>query len=149
MHNWYTIHETGDYGLKALLANLMALLITVHAVCGCCWHHAHARTLNSHSQGLTAHELADAIAQSHECGGSPSHAADNKPADCKDLPCVYIGALSIKTVAPDLSALPQGVQSMPCLNHLPEAALAAGRTPAVYNLPPPIPLNLAYAVLLI
>jgi hypothetical protein len=134
--------------LKALSAYSMALLITVHAVCGCCWHHAHG-TLNSQSQCLPAHESADAFAQSHECGESPSHAPNNKPADCKDLPCVYIGALSINAVAPDLSGFPKVVPTMSCRNYLPEASFSTGRTPAVYNLPPPVPLNLAYAVLLI
>jgi hypothetical protein len=138
------------FALKALLSNIMALLLTVHMVFGCCWHHAHACTAGCERQCPQGHESIDTPATCQTCeGNQQSGGQEHRPADCKEVSCIFIGSLSVKVADSDRSVT--HVVFTPMHQDCPSPATTpiGGYSRAVGCPQLPIRLNLILLVLLI
>src|SRR5262245_40535131 len=81
--------------MQAFLSSLTAALLFIHAIFGCCWHHAHAC------------EHSSVVAQTAKCCHHGHHNSDSKPHDlpckCKvecELTCTYVVPQKVKVEAP-------------------------------------------------
>jgi hypothetical protein len=136
--------------LRVLLSNITALLLAVHTVFGCCWHHAHASMVGCEQKCLPGHESASSPATYQICDDNhQSDKQEHRPADCTELSCVFVGSLSVKvfdanpSISPTVFLLMHHDRLSPAVTHSEEYPFAVGR------LLPPIHLHLALMVLLI
>jgi hypothetical protein len=101
------------YIMHIFLSGLLALALVVHALFGCCWHHAH-------SDSPCDHVIAAAVAPADCCehpgtpvDGNPPNSPGNHQRDCQGV-CTYLPAqktqLDLPTVfaSIDLVATPTG-----------------------------------------
>ncbi len=126
----------------------MSLLVALHTVLGCCWHHAHACTGDSDKACSVASPAAQA--DSHGSGwnmggGDQQHHGRH---ECQGLRCVFLNlgcrtshVLSLQPHLAAISSVPHG--------KLPIHVAADGPYFAVDDLSPPLRLHLAHQVLLL
>jgi hypothetical protein len=129
--------------MQRLLTLILSLNLALHAVLGCCWHHAHA-------------EPATPDANHHHCGhdhgpapGHDDHDRAPAPDNCDEGACLFVrGDQSGPTVQMvELGLwldLPESVAAAPI-------ALTATRAVAAGDAPPPpeLPQYLRFSALLI
>lgn len=84
--------------LRKLFTNAMACLITLHAVLGCCWHHAHGdERAASGGIAVAAHAECD------HCHPGDDHASPEKPQKCRTecgSVCTFLPSQKIHFEAP-------------------------------------------------
>jgi len=86
--------------MQAFIASLTAAMLFIHTVCGCCWHHAHAR-----EQGST-------VAQAAKCCHHHQHDSDSQhrenPCKCNidcEGACTYVVPQKVQIEAPQWVAI--------------------------------------------
>jgi hypothetical protein len=92
--------------MQAFVASLTAAVLFIHAVCGCCWHHAHAR-----ADGTLVKRPAACCHHHHE----NDRQRHEKPGKCKgecEGTCTYLAPQKVRVEPPQwesmdlLTALP-------------------------------------------
>ena len=78
--------------IMSFVRYLTAALLCMHALWGCCWHHAHACTV-----ATTSHEALNAALRDHAASASCSHCPVGDPCDgsdhrheCQGDRCVFV-----------------------------------------------------------
>jgi hypothetical protein len=99
--------------MRGLFPILIAAFFALHAVLGCCWHHAHRCT--------QACAVTDSVGANHLCDGDhsehagpPAHShGHHGGCQCRDAACVYVTTTRVAVPAPtvSLSAVPPAVLS--------------------------------------
>jgi hypothetical protein len=87
--------------LRSLSSNLTASILLVHAVLGCCWHHAHAGgefparlvVCVSHNSPIDS----DAPGRGHAEQSRDKHSGHD---DCKGSKCIYVASLRVCSAQP-------------------------------------------------
>lgn len=138
--------------MQTVLASLLATVLSIHAVLGCCWHHAQACTDSAsgvdHGCGLSCcHETAGATGHGDECGddhGDPLRAPCS--GECH-ASCIYWGG-SKSTVGDWQPKFAVNV-ALAVDGSLPGRMLVAAASVDHRVSPPPLRLHLLQHVLLI
>lgn len=133
--------------MRRLLSAILSLLIALHAVLGCCWHHAHGEPTASDGWAWPHLHVHD----HGECGHGqelPTH-GDRDPADdCDEASCVFVrGELSWPSdgFGEAQSAMLSGDQ----ITSVDAGIALIQRFESHHSLAPPLRLHLRLSVLLI
>jgi len=93
--------------IRRIILGLALAAVFVHAVGGCCCHHAHAAEVLSTSSehGGNDHDVAEAVCQEHgEDGSDPADHRHGNP--CTEATCSFIVLKSADTFVPPLVSSP-------------------------------------------
>lgn len=141
--------------MQTVFCNLMAASLFIHALLGCCWHHAHAQSCCS-KQETKVSERVTGCSHGHSCG----HSADKshqkqKPAEPhqhKDCP----GSCTFLSVAKTQVDCHSPLSPLPFAAFVPFVAevgatfhVSADRVTDESGPPPPLRLHLLNQILLI
>lgn len=133
--------------MHALLSNLTALSLLIHALLGCCWHHGHSETCaSSHAKASTC------CSHKHEKpqgGGKESEPTEHSDQKCEGETCVFARTETQSDIDIELapafeSQFFQAKITTPCIFKEPPAELYS---PPV--LLPPVRSHLLHRILLI
>jgi hypothetical protein len=134
--------------MRAAFSSLVSLSLLIHAVLGCCWHHAHAGELLS-SRASVADEPSD-------CCHHGAHPAEHPaPGPCNDSPhcegiCSYLPAPKSLIDMPQLVAPSDFAAILPAATDATLSAMLAGdRVIDLDGIKPPLRLHLLHQHLLI
>lgn len=152
--------------MNRLVSSLMACLLAIHALLGCCSHHAHAesgRHLTAHAQ--VGHAGCGCCEQEHATGESAeldeaaqaeiaaNDAGDNDPAhrghdDCQGV-CTFVRGKCVQVDAPQAAGLAE-----PLVGLLSARVTSCSSDPSRFlshppSLHPPVRLHLVHQVLVI
>ena len=158
--------------MHILASNLTAVMLAVHALLGCCWHHGHGSEQMRGPVAVTARispqpwiisgQCATACSQAvygadphvstaceqavaqHNCGTQHGE----RP-DCQDTPCLFIGPAT-QNISPSAAyALQPLITTLPLASLSADSAATERSLLATGALLPPVRLHLAHQVLLI
>lgn len=141
--------------MRAIVCNLMAALLLVHALVGCCRHHEHSAARYEQADSALSTEIA-CCHHDHNCFGTettPAPAPCDCKLECKSL-CIYLPPERCVVDAGDLS-LPfdvATVQHDSWTSAAIEAAAASSfweYTRAFNDTKPPVRLHLLHQIILV
>jgi hypothetical protein len=135
--------------MYVLCSPLMSVVLTLHTVLGCCWHHAHACTQECSTRTAVASPNAPAGECGDECAASDG--ADHShhgPHECKGNSCVFLNLAGRSALGSTPHSEVPAVSCLPCVA-LPIDTAAGASFFAIDALLPPLRLHLAQRVLLL
>lgn len=89
--------------MQLLIRSVMILVMLLHGICGCCWHHTHDACCNSSELGisLVTEQCAAACCHNSRCPEPSSYSGEvsELPCEpeeaCSEVECVYVGARTV------------------------------------------------------
>jgi hypothetical protein len=135
--------------VNAITSSLMSVLLVIHAMLGCCWHHAHACVGQEASAQPTAH--GSSCCQHHDCPQRQEQPA--APCGCKiecQGVCIYLPTQKVLidnsplAVAFEFAAVDRTLDG----SHVPTAISWEVASGAIAS-SPPLRLHLMHQILLI
>jgi hypothetical protein len=104
--------------MRTAVTHITILALLTHAVVGCCWHHDHDGTCESHSHGEFVVDVEglthghDHSGATHACAGEDERhsegttcCADEHAAACSDAQCVFVKSQPRNWVAAPVAAI--------------------------------------------
>jgi hypothetical protein len=137
--------------MRALLSNLTAVLLVIHAMIGCCHHHWHSDAECAAAATISAApcQCCDPCCGSNDESEQPSHPCDGK-LECQGV-CNYVPTEKTQIDASPADAAFDFAAAIPTLlgGHLAAATLSWDRAHTLNDSPPPLRLHLLHQILLI
>jgi len=129
--------------MQAFVASLTAAMLLLHAVLGCCWHHAHRC-----EHRLASAQPADCCHHLPQDGdGQPENNPHSCPGECEGS-CVYVVPGKVQIEAPQWTSI-DFLAVLPLLADEPwEAATSWEAACSVPDFAPPLRRHLLHQVLL-
>jgi hypothetical protein len=132
--------------MQAFIASLMAAVLFIHTIFGCCWHHAHA----------CEHSPPIAISQPAQCCHHHHNGSDSKQqhtpcrcnVDCEGA-CTYVVPQKVKVEAPQHIAIDMAAVLPSLAGESVEVTAAWKALSSPNHLAPPLRAHLLHQVLLI
>jgi len=131
--------------MHSVFTNLMAGLLFIHTVFGCCWHHAHA----------CGQSVAVTASQPAKCCHHHQHGSDSKqqqkPGKCKvecQGTCTYVVPQKVTIEAPQWVAIDLLAVLPSLADRQIEIAASWEALPSLFDLAPPLRPHLLHQVLL-
>jgi len=133
--------------VNRILSHLVAVLLSLHMLLGCCWHHAHACSSACQTAATAACGHADGDDDDGHCQHSSGSRPGHHPTDaCTGERCSFVASPKTASVGPQVDAPSLGVWSLVSLE-LPAVDSASAGQCARVAAAPPERLHLVYQVL--
>jgi hypothetical protein len=134
--------------MRTAFSSLVSASLLIHALLGCCWHHAHAGLLLGSGQTV-------AVESSGCCNHGPAPSEDRTPGPCNDNSrcegiCTYLPAPKSQVGMPQFLAPSDLASILPIASDAPlSTTLAVERFGDSCRFEPPLRLHLLHQHLLI